>query len=231
MTFSEDCAKYFYKDTGLMMDYKFNLDGNPLLYTSEYYVMKFLIGELTPQDKIDFERTVRLCYAEKGILNRHPWHDGQEQHDDYMGVFAACAVLGCYELGREIFDAGFFYCWDNKSIRSPKLTQCFYRHFGFSYIAKLGSNQEPNKIDEAWFKARLLWDTYTTRDGASGTLLSWLLCIATLVKYGQSKLVEEWFLDVNRYGGLSVFFLDYFKEKHPFYEWAIMCKSNPRLYF
>lgn len=41
-----------------MMSKDFVLDGNPLLYTSEYYVMKFLIGELTPQDKIDFERLV-----------------------------------------------------------------------------------------------------------------------------------------------------------------------------
>ena len=104
---------------------------NGVIYSSEYYVMLQKLGQLVPQDLVDFDAKMKSCLNPEGMLCRvpQPVQDGQEGPDDYFGLMNACKQLGNTEIPRTIL-------WS------------LIKHFGFL------NNDSPGTITGAAFMAR-----------------------------------------------------------------------------
>lgn len=69
---------------------------NGVMFTSEYYVLLALRGELEPLDVSDWRSRTLQCFKEPGLLCRNPVKYGvasQEGPDDYYGVIAASSIM------------------------------------------------------------------------------------------------------------------------------------------
>lgn len=70
-------------------------DNGPM-FTSEYFLLLALRGELNPSDAADWRSRILQCFKEPGLLCRVPVKYGifsQEGPDDYYGILAASSVL------------------------------------------------------------------------------------------------------------------------------------------
>lgn len=89
---------------------------NGVLFTSEYYIQLLNNGELTAQDKVDYETLIRSCMLEPGLISRVPGDDGQSPPDDQYGVSAACSQLGITSIPADVVSYGLrhFGSFNNK---------------------------------------------------------------------------------------------------------------------
>jgi len=78
-------------------------DNGPM-FSSEYFVMLKKLGQLTDQDKKDFDRLIGACVTSDGLLNRAPvgTDSDQEGPDDYYGVLNGCKQLGNTSIPRKM---------------------------------------------------------------------------------------------------------------------------------
>lgn len=73
-----------------------NTSDNGPMFTSEYYLLLALRGELEASDVQDWRDKILQCFKEPGLLCRNPVKYGvasQEGPDDYYGILAASSVL------------------------------------------------------------------------------------------------------------------------------------------
>lgn len=79
-------------------------DNGPM-YTSEYYVMLYMLFQMNAQDILDFESKIGQCVDSNGLLNRAPADSDQEGPDDYYGVLNGCKTLGNTDIPRKFLKA------------------------------------------------------------------------------------------------------------------------------
>jgi hypothetical protein len=74
------------------------------MFTAELYVTLQKLGQLVSQDYVDFQARIGQCINAEGMLCRVPigQDDGQEQVDDYYGVFNGCKQMGNTKIPRQI---------------------------------------------------------------------------------------------------------------------------------
>lgn len=73
-----------------------NTSDNGPMFTSEYYLLLALRGELEASDVQDWRNRILQCFKQPGLLCRVPVKYGvisQEGPDDYYGVLAASSIL------------------------------------------------------------------------------------------------------------------------------------------
>lgn len=77
---------------GLVNPGTLSASDNGPMFTSELYVMLQKLGQLVPQDSIDFQNRIGQCVDAQGMLCRVPvgQDDGLEQVDDYYGTLNGC---------------------------------------------------------------------------------------------------------------------------------------------
>jgi hypothetical protein len=80
---------------------------NGVCFTSEYYIILKKNGQLTDQDKLDYQQKIGQCIDQQGMLNRVPigQDDGLEAPDDYYGVLDGCMQLGNTKIPRQFLKA------------------------------------------------------------------------------------------------------------------------------
>jgi hypothetical protein len=73
------------------------------MYTSEYYIILNKNGQLTEQDKTDYENKMNQCIG-SDLLNRVPvgQNDGIEGPDDHYALYNACHELGITSIPRTL---------------------------------------------------------------------------------------------------------------------------------
>lgn len=130
---------------------------NALRWTSEAYILMFRQDELTESDIQTYAQLVRICYKEKGLLNRYPSNNEQEGPDDYHAVLAACKILNLPDLAKEILDYGRANYFNYNNQTPGKFTGSAFlgRQLGLVAGMYLASNQEPNFFLKLAFKIAL----------------------------------------------------------------------------
>lgn len=83
------------------------VSNNGVLYSSEFYVLLAMRGELMGWDSAAFTQLISAqCELEPGLIRRNPGCADQEGPDDYIGLMAAYWHLGLWRKAREVVDYG-----------------------------------------------------------------------------------------------------------------------------
>jgi len=77
---------------------------NNLLYHAEYLAVLDLYGEIEERDGHTLEAMFRLHQVEPGLLKRDPDSGMPQKHDDVLGSACAAALVGRYDLAKEILE-------------------------------------------------------------------------------------------------------------------------------
>lgn len=132
-------------------------DNGPM-FTSEYYIMLKMRGELTAFDAMMYQTTINSCINLQGMLCRWPvlMPQIQEQIDDYYAVLNACKQLGITWMPRLFLKAAVRnlgalnnvnpgkWTFDSFLIRQPQL------------VASMVAAGFPSKLDPLHLAIRLI---------------------------------------------------------------------------
>lgn len=109
---------------------------NGNMFSSEYYIYLKLNEELQPFDVIEYEALILKSELLPGLISRCPNDPGRQPPDDFLGICAACSVLGITTLPRRMIDYG-------------------VKHLGFFNNENPGSVYRKNTKEISW--EALLW--------------------------------------------------------------------------
>lgn len=82
---------------------------NGTMYTSEYYAILKMSGQLKPQDQVDFANRIGKCIDSNGLLNRTPLGQNSDldSPDDYVGTINGSFQVGNTDIPRRYLGAVF----------------------------------------------------------------------------------------------------------------------------
>jgi hypothetical protein len=96
--------------------------GNGVAYSAQYITLKYFAHGLNEEQKKWIADIIKRCFREPGLLQRTPFHPGeeghfgQEQYDNLMNAIVACIITENTEIPRQILwygiKNGFFYNTD-----------------------------------------------------------------------------------------------------------------------
>lgn len=159
--------------------------GNGLLYTSLYYILLYEHKELTEQDRQDFDRIVRSCMQEPGLLDRSKTKpEDQNSRDDYIGVCVASRLMQL-AISHDICEYGkthgpLWFKWYYKNTNEKSSLSVFFRAWFGRWIEVPALIQKcafykPNIFRRLYVFFKLL--TSSVNDDVS-CLINSLICIA-----------------------------------------------------
>lgn len=175
---------------GLIHSVKVNSDKapstqNPLLYTSEAYIL-FALSGLNLMEVKPFGSIVKQCEIEPGLYKRHPECDDQEAHDDYTGLCAASAITADRGIAKNILNYGrnnitwfmkiipLRYVYLNSPTGNLRKAWLGRMPQTVAHI-RWAAGETPNLFQRLWWAAAIAKSAFGSGEDSDNWTLSWLL--------------------------------------------------------
>lgn len=209
---------------GVMLDRNKILDGNALLYTGHKIVLLDTLGELDMlKDGSTYSCMLASVERLPGLIDRYGKPGDKQQHDDYLGLFAAGAILNRSFAQRAVsYGRKNFYSWNNQDPGKWTLWSFFVRQPGFWATAKAAAGKWLNPFDELMAVVDLMDSIYS--EGSSGKLMDYLQyktyvrsCPWHLNPFLRTGCLLYKILYMKKYPkGIKESFAEYFGPEYPF---------------
>jgi len=237
--FRKACQPYFKTHPLLMSNQPGEaLDGNTIRYTSMYYLLLALHGELTEKDKENFRKMYELVKVKDGLISRGPHKIKDHQAHDDPVVMAAVATFIDPKIASSFYLYGrttkpkYFYNSNNAKGIKNWFSSWFARLPGvvqnFKLCAGKHLNVSLNLFDRFWWALDLYSTTFKETSATTGRIMDFAKKKAYYNQYKRywicQKAIEKSNADIKkRYGpdGMAVLFAIFFRNKdfkrtHPF---------------
>lgn len=131
---------------------------NGCMFTAEYYTMLKRLGQLTDQDRIDFNQKISQCINPQGMLCRVPvgQDDGLEGPDDYYAVLNGCKQLENVTIPRKLLWATIRYLGFLNNVKPGQETRPSFLVRQLQIVAAMISASFPSYFNPFHWIIRLL---------------------------------------------------------------------------
>lgn len=164
--------------TGLVCPSKGGGSNNGVLYTSEYYLLLFLNGELTDDDQAKYGVVMTSCFKQPGLLSRNPdGSGGGEGPDDYYGLAAAADAIAPW-IACDVLKYGYkhFGSFNNEDPGKWTSKSFLWRQIQLYCCFKWAAGETPNPLFRLYVAISIAVAGFRTpTSDTDARILSWLV--------------------------------------------------------